>query len=94
MQASALASGDQIERADFSQPLLSDLNGKRSIGAAAVAAVRPRELLLRDAVDDALRMTNGNLSEAARRLRMARSTLYRILQRDVRDGTSPIDPAE
>jgi ActR/RegA family two-component response regulator len=26
-------------------------------------------------------MTNGNLSEAARRLRMARSTLYRILHR-------------
>jgi ActR/RegA family two-component response regulator len=45
-------------------------------------------------MDEALRMTNGNLSEAARRLRMARSTLYRILQRAVRDGTSPIDPAE
>jgi transcriptional regulator of acetoin/glycerol metabolism len=94
MQASAVAAGDQIERADFSQPLLRDLAGKRGSGAAAVADVRPRALLLRDAVDDALRMTNGNLSEAARRLRMARSTLYRILQRDLRGGTSPIDPAE
>jgi transcriptional regulator with PAS, ATPase and Fis domain len=94
MQASALATGDSIERNDFSQPLLRELAVKRPSSTGAVADVRPRALLLRDAVDEALRMTNGNLSEAARRLRMARSTLYRILQRDVRDTTAPIDPAE
>jgi transcriptional regulator of acetoin/glycerol metabolism len=88
MQASALATGAQIEREDFSQPLLRDLVGKHSNGATAVSDVRPRALLLREAVDEALRMTNGNLSEAARRLRMARSTLYRILHRDLRDETA------
>jgi transcriptional regulator of acetoin/glycerol metabolism len=36
--------------------------------------------VLKQAADEAVRATNGNLSEAARRLHMARSTLYRILR--------------
>ena len=94
LQASALATGDEIKRADFSQPLLRDLAGTRFSRAAVVADVRPRDAVLRDAVDEALRMTNGNLSEAARRLRMARSTLYRILHRDPSHVASPNDSAE
>jgi sigma-54 dependent transcriptional regulator, acetoin dehydrogenase operon transcriptional activator AcoR len=85
LQASAFAPAEQIERSHFSQPLLSDVAAQRPSApppAPATDVVRPRELLLREAVDDALRMTNGNLSEAARRLRMARSTLYRILHRE------------
>ena len=35
--------------------------------------------ILRDAVAEALRATGGNLSEAARRLGVARSTLYRMM---------------
>jgi sigma-54 dependent transcriptional regulator, acetoin dehydrogenase operon transcriptional activator AcoR len=85
LQASAFAP-DEIERAHFSQPLLSDLGPAKarvSVNSAPIAGdVRPRDLLLREAVDDAMRLSNGNLSEAARRLRMARSTLYRILHRE------------
>jgi transcriptional regulator of acetoin/glycerol metabolism len=84
LQASAFACDEQIERNHFSQPLLSDVAASRS--RTSTTDVRPRELLMREAVDDALRQTNGNLSEAARRLRMARSTLYRILHRDPRDA--------
>jgi transcriptional regulator of acetoin/glycerol metabolism len=43
--------------------------------------LRTREELLRSAVDDALWQTNGGLSQAARRRRMAHGTLYRILHR-------------
>jgi len=88
LQASAFACDAQIERGHFSQPLLCDMASDASSPKPRTntpAEVRPRELVLREAVDDALRMTNGNLSEAARRLRMARSTLYRILHRDLRD---------
>ncbi|MFT3768050.1 MAG: sigma 54-interacting transcriptional regulator [Minicystis sp.] len=40
---------------------------------------RTRDAILRDAVNEALRATGGNLSEAARRLGVARSTLYRMM---------------
>jgi sigma-54 dependent transcriptional regulator, acetoin dehydrogenase operon transcriptional activator AcoR len=97
MQASALAQHGQIDRTDFSTPLLQALAPDNRISVAPRQAsarqpdpasgsdVRPRTLILQDAVDEALRLTNGNLSEAARRLQMARSTLYRILQRDSRN---------
>jgi len=89
LQASAFACEEQIERAHFSQPLLCEVgSAPKPSRSSTQQEVRPRELLLRDAVDDALRMTNGNLSEAARRLGMARSTLYRILHREPRHGAS------
>jgi transcriptional regulator of acetoin/glycerol metabolism len=43
------------------------------------ASPRTRDGIFRDAVAEALRVTNGNLSEAARRLGVARSTLYRMM---------------
>ncbi|HKU37664.1 MAG TPA: sigma 54-interacting transcriptional regulator, partial [Polyangiales bacterium] len=61
LQASALATGNEIERADFSQPLLRHAAATRSAGSG-VTDVRPRATVLRDAVDEALRVTNGNLS--------------------------------
>ncbi|MET0385380.1 MAG: sigma-54-dependent Fis family transcriptional regulator [Polyangiales bacterium] len=89
-QARALAANCTIERGHFSRPLLSA--SPRTTREALVKDVRPRALILRDAVDEALRLTNGNLSEAARRLHMARSTLYRILQRNERDDEHSLDP--
>ena len=40
---------------------------------------RTRDTILREAVDEALRESSGNLSEAARRLGVARSTVYRLM---------------
>jgi sigma-54 dependent transcriptional regulator, acetoin dehydrogenase operon transcriptional activator AcoR len=73
--ALALASGHLLDRSHFPEPLLT-LEPTR-----VAEPVRSREVLLREAVDEALRVTHGNLSEAARRLNMARSTLYRILHK-------------
>ena len=99
LQACAFAPANHLQRAHFSQPLLLDLTTPQrqpTKHAAQISDVRPRNLLLREAVDDALRVTNGNLSEAARRLKIARSTLYRILHRDAapRESKSPQDSAE
>jgi transcriptional regulator with PAS, ATPase and Fis domain len=82
MQARALASGDLIDRAHFSQPLLSTLGPTQPTTSQATSSthVRPRAAMLREAAEEAMRLSNGNLSEAARRLRVARSTLYRILR--------------
>jgi transcriptional regulator of acetoin/glycerol metabolism len=97
IQAHALAQGIPIGREHFSHPLLglpADKLPGRGHNVAPNTDVRPRQLLLRDAVDEALRLTNGNLSEAARRLNMARSTLYRILQRDQQTGKATLDYPE
>ncbi|HEY6882347.1 MAG TPA: sigma 54-interacting transcriptional regulator [Polyangiales bacterium] len=76
--ALALAGGHLIERAHFPEPLLASAH---AASAPTQQSLRSREELLREAVDEALRVTHGNVSEAARRLRMARSTLYRILHK-------------
>jgi sigma-54 dependent transcriptional regulator, acetoin dehydrogenase operon transcriptional activator AcoR len=74
--AQALAPGHLLEAAHFPESLL---RAEPEAPPPELRPVRSRESVLRDAVEDALRSTGGNLSEAARRLRMARSTLYRIL---------------
>jgi sigma-54 dependent transcriptional regulator, acetoin dehydrogenase operon transcriptional activator AcoR len=74
--AQALAPGHLLEAAHFPESLL---HVEPEAPLPELRPVRSRESVLRDAVDEALRSTGGNLSEAARRLRMARSTLYRIL---------------
>jgi transcriptional regulator of acetoin/glycerol metabolism len=43
---------------------------------------RTRQQVLRDAASETLRATGGNVSEAARRLGVARDTLYRMLRRN------------
>ncbi len=75
VHAVALANGEPITREHFPRVL---------IGAAPVrsstTAVRSRESILRDAVHEAMRVCGGNVAEAARRLRVARSTVYRALR--------------
>jgi sigma-54 dependent transcriptional regulator, acetoin dehydrogenase operon transcriptional activator AcoR len=72
--ALALAEGREITRDDFPRFLL----GRARAGASASA--KTRDELMRDAVRDAVRACNGNLSEAARRLGIARSTVYRAMR--------------
>jgi transcriptional regulator of acetoin/glycerol metabolism len=44
------------------------------------SSARSRDDVLRDAVRDAMRASHGNVTEAARRLGVARSTIYRALR--------------
>ena len=53
----------------------------------ARATRRSRDAILRAAIADAMRACHGNVTEAARRLGVARTTVYRAL-RDVRGTTS------
>ena len=70
--AAALAEGRLILREDFPAILL---------GRTRHAGARTRDELMLDAVHEAVRQCNGNLSEAARRLGVARSTVYRAIKR-------------
>jgi transcriptional regulator of acetoin/glycerol metabolism len=87
--ARALARGELIESAHLPRPLLGHAGAQPNSRAtlavplaaqSATSTIVPRKQVLRDAVQDALRATNGNLSEAARLLRMSRTTLYRMLK--------------
>ncbi len=76
VHALALADGDVITREHFPRVLI------RSEGELREPAARSRDDILRDAVRDAMRASGGNIAEAARRLGVARSTLYRALRDD------------
>jgi transcriptional regulator of acetoin/glycerol metabolism len=76
--ALALSTGGPIGRACFPRPLVSAAKSVHS--ARIVAPPRTRDEVLRAAVDEAVRAAGGNLSEAARRLHIARSTLYRLMR--------------
>jgi transcriptional regulator of acetoin/glycerol metabolism len=72
----------ELGRASFPRVLLVDVKAAAEVKTEAPArdgGARTREEILRVAVEDALRESGGNLSEAARRLGVARSTLYRMM---------------
>jgi len=73
--AVALADGDQIHRADFPEILLP------SSATTPPPSDVTRDAILKTAVDDALRACDGNVSEAARRLGVARTTVYRMMRK-------------
>jgi transcriptional regulator with PAS, ATPase and Fis domain len=82
LHALALAAGDPIEHEHFPEPLVSDSvlatddgDGRRAPGE------RTRDAIVRDEYAATLRACSGNVSEAARRLGVARSTLYRARKR-------------
>jgi transcriptional regulator of acetoin/glycerol metabolism len=74
LHAQALAGGGPIASEHFPEPLVSD-------SAAVTPGERTKDEILRDEYASALRACSGNVSEAARRLGIARSTLYRTLKR-------------
>jgi transcriptional regulator of acetoin/glycerol metabolism len=72
LHAVALAGEEPLEAAHFPEPLLTDAPSPPS---------RSRDEILREAAAEALRAAGGNVSAAARRLGVARDTLYRLLRR-------------
>ena len=76
VHALALADGDPIAKEHFPRILIGGDPARRPTD------VRSRESILRDAVHEAMRVCGGNVAEAARRLRVARSTVYRALRGD------------
>ncbi len=83
--AGAPASGagaTEIDRRHFPRILLRSPHAERQPPAPGQGpATRTREQILDDAVGEVVSACEGNLSEAARRLGVARSTLYRALRR-------------
>jgi hypothetical protein len=55
----ALAPGDLIDSTHFAAPLLGEAIAPRTAAPVNLDSVRPRALVLREAVDEALRLTNG-----------------------------------
>ena len=72
--AIAMASGRSLEVEDFPEALVTTLPG----GAAVTDG--PRQHALRTMAEAAVSRARGNMSEAARALGVARSTLYRMLR--------------
>jgi transcriptional regulator of acetoin/glycerol metabolism len=74
----------EIEERHFPRVLLRSTVAPRTDGGVQTTRgdrARTREQILRDAVGETVAACEGNLSEAARRLGVARSTLYRSLRR-------------
>jgi sigma-54 dependent transcriptional regulator, acetoin dehydrogenase operon transcriptional activator AcoR len=84
LHAIALSDGGPIAEEHFPAVLVSDSN-RPGPGAEAAPVHAPgertRDELLRDEYAATLRACDGNVTEAARRLGVARSTLYRTLKR-------------
>ncbi|HSO33078.1 MAG TPA: sigma 54-interacting transcriptional regulator, partial [Labilithrix sp.] len=71
--AMAMSPGRHLEVDDFPEPLVRSVPG-------TVIESGPRQRALRTMAEAALERAGGNMSEAARALGVARSTLYRMLR--------------
>jgi len=82
--ALALAAGAaQLEADHFPEPLLMPPPAPASApvhSAHAAPISQTRQRIVRDAIEATLRACAGNVSEAARRLRVGRGTIYRTLR--------------
>lgn len=76
--ALALAADEgQIEARHFPEPLLPSA---ASVSSEAGPTSQTRQRIVRDAIEATLRACAGNVSEAARRLRVGRGTIYRTIR--------------
>lgn len=79
--AMAMSQGEQLELDDFPTPLVTSVPGHRDVDSEADEETPlPRQRALRTMAEAALAQARGNMSEAARALGVARSTLYRMLR--------------
>ncbi len=81
VHALALAGDEPIAREHFPRLLIrSDARRRSDSSPGGQPGIRSRDDILRDAVHEAMRACDGNVAEAARRLGVARSTVYRALR--------------
>ncbi len=81
VHALTLAGDGPIGDEHFPELLLSSARLAGEAGASHAAGERTRDEVLRDEYAATIRACDGNVAEAARRLGVARSTLYRALKR-------------
>ena len=80
VHAVALADGQPLEAEHFPRVLVGLSAPRKDEGVPPVAEARTRVAILDQAIQEALRASDGNVSEAARRLGIARSTVYRAIR--------------
>jgi transcriptional regulator of acetoin/glycerol metabolism len=84
VHAVALADGQPLQAEHFPRVLVGLSSPRKDEGGSANGAQAPeartRVAILEQAIQEALRASDGNVSEAARRLGIARSTVYRAIR--------------
>jgi transcriptional regulator of acetoin/glycerol metabolism len=81
LHALALADGGPIAEEHFPEILISDSGLNRDADRRRAPGERTKNEVLRDEYASTIEACSGNIAEAARRLGVARSTLYRTLKR-------------
>jgi transcriptional regulator of acetoin/glycerol metabolism len=81
LHALALADGGPIAQQHFPELLVSDSGANREAAHRQAPGQRTKDEVLRDEYASTIKACAGNVAEAARRLGIARSTLYRTLKR-------------
>jgi transcriptional regulator of acetoin/glycerol metabolism len=81
LHAFALADGGAIALEHFPELLVSDSGLNHEAAERHAPGQRTKDRVLRDEYASAIKACSGNVAEAARRLGVARSTLYRTLKR-------------
>jgi transcriptional regulator of acetoin/glycerol metabolism len=81
LHAMALADGGPITQEHFPEILVSDFGLNRDADRRRGAGERTKNEVLREEYAATITACSGNVAEAARRLGVARSTLYRTLKR-------------
>ncbi len=81
LHALALADEDSVAYRHFPEPLVSGSALNRAATGRQAAGQRTKDEVLRDEYASTIKACSGNVAEAARRLGVARSTLYRTLKR-------------
>jgi two-component system response regulator AtoC len=77
------------------QTLGSDETANGSSGAASLGnGIRPFEQFKEEVIRHALKVTEGNIVEAARQLKLGRATLYRLMKKYKITGNSNYRPAQ
>jgi transcriptional regulator of acetoin/glycerol metabolism len=80
VHAVAMADGQSLLAEHFPRVLVGLSASRREEATAPPGEVRTRVAILEQAIQEALRASAGNVSEAARRLGIARSTVYRAIR--------------
>lgn len=79
-----VAEGNQIEVEDFPSHIRSAVDAEKGESGGTVFEndiIIPFEKIKEKAVLQALRITNGNILEAAKKLQMGRATIYRLMEK-------------